>query len=278
MKYAYLITARLKSSRLREKILLDLNGKTILDHVIERCKKVVGTDEVILCTSTNTQDSVLFDYALKHGIKFYAGSEDDVLTRLRDAALYYGVDGFLSITADNPLHSFYCGTVILDQVKKFNFDFVFTEGLPIGIAPYYLNTKALQVAIKMKEDSNTEIWGPFCKRKEFFNLGNLIVKNYSIPSSNRITCDCPDDYKLFRYIYAHFDTGMLPSIFQLEDLYLENPNLFTINSNIKQQGVSKEILERITTDFNNNIEQGESYARSIGHKLIPNNTIIEIEF
>jgi len=42
MKIGFFITARLKSSRLKNKILLDLNGKTVLDRIIERCKVVSG--------------------------------------------------------------------------------------------------------------------------------------------------------------------------------------------------------------------------------------------
>ena len=44
MKIGFFITARLKSSRLKRKVLLDLNGKTLIDRVIERAKKVNGIE------------------------------------------------------------------------------------------------------------------------------------------------------------------------------------------------------------------------------------------
>ena len=69
MKTGYFITARLKSSRLKRKILLRMGEQTILDHVIERAKLVHGVDDIVLCTSVNPQDSVLFDYALVSSVK-----------------------------------------------------------------------------------------------------------------------------------------------------------------------------------------------------------------
>jgi len=70
MRIGYLITARLKSTRLIKKILLDLNGKSILDRVIKRCQLTKGVDKVVLCTSTNPQDDELSDYAKRNNILF----------------------------------------------------------------------------------------------------------------------------------------------------------------------------------------------------------------
>ena len=100
MKVGFFITARLKSSRLKQKILLELNRRSVIDRVIERAKNVIGTDGVVLCTSTNPQDSVLYQNALKNKIQFYAGSEKDVLKRLLDAAEYYDYDAFMQSLYD----------------------------------------------------------------------------------------------------------------------------------------------------------------------------------
>ena len=67
MKIGFLITARLKSSRLPFKILKDLNGKTVIERIIDRAKKIQNISEIILCTSTNSQDRPLVDIAKKIG-------------------------------------------------------------------------------------------------------------------------------------------------------------------------------------------------------------------
>ena len=74
-----------------------------MQRVIDRCKATAGVDGVVLCTSDHPQDAILYDYALENRIYFYPGSQSDVLQRLEKAAIYFGFDAFLSITADNPL-------------------------------------------------------------------------------------------------------------------------------------------------------------------------------
>ena len=56
MRIGFLITARLKSGRLKLKLLKKLNGYSVIDRVIQRAKKVKECDDIILCTSENNQD------------------------------------------------------------------------------------------------------------------------------------------------------------------------------------------------------------------------------
>lgn len=277
MKIGYLITARLKSTRLKQKILLDLNGKSVLDRVIERCKAVKGIDGVVLCTSTNPQDAILYENALNNRIQFYAGSEDDVLERLLAAAKYYGYDGFLSITADNPLHSIYIAQLIVDFYKKGQHDFIFTSGLPSGIAPYFLNTKALDVACHVKSNSNTEIWGPFVNRPDFFKIGNLKITNSPYNENYRLTCDYPEDYSLFLKIYYQFSPSRMPTLFEVFNVLNEQPEIWNLNKNIKQIAVEESVMEKIEAQFNNMRGKGIKYAKSIQKILRPSEESYNIE-
>lgn len=52
MKKIIVIPARLNSSRLARKVLLDLNGKTVVERVYERCKKARNIDEVYIATDS----------------------------------------------------------------------------------------------------------------------------------------------------------------------------------------------------------------------------------
>ncbi len=276
MKTGFFITARLKSSRLKNKILLDLNGKTILDHVIERCKIVAGVDDVVLCTSTNSQDSILYDFALKHKIKFFAGSEVDVLKRLSDAAEYYQFDAFLSITADNPLHSFHIARLMLDSYKKETADFIYTKGLPIGIAPYMLNSNAVKVAIEMKQNMDTEIWGPFINRPDFFNVREFFVKNSPYDEKYRLTCDYPNDYKLIRNL-TKLSKSTNITIHETIEILQEHSYLWDINKSVEQVQVNAYILKKIRQVFNENEKVGEKFAQKINKRLDPNFEQITIE-
>ena len=276
MKIGFFITARLKSSRLKHKILLDLNGKPIIQRIIDRCKVTPGIDGVVLCTSTNPQDSVLYKYALKNNIQFWAGSEDDVLDRLLSAAEYYGYDAFLSITADNPLFSIYSSQLLVDWYKQEQFDFMFTKGLPIGTSSYLLTTKSLKIANYMKKKSDTEIWGPFVNRSDFFKIAELRIKNSPFKEEKRITCDYPEDYKLIRMIYQKYESKSIPVIHSYFDLLKENSKLWDINAKHKQIIPTEETLKQINKNFNDNIQIGIKYAKKINCILNPGLSIKEI--
>lgn len=277
MKVGVFITARLKSSRLKQKILLDLNGKTVLDRVIERSKRIPGIDGVVLCTSVNPQDSTLYQSALSHQIEFYAGSEEDVLDRLLNAAKYYGYDAFISITADNPLFSMYYAQIAVDWYKREGFDFIFIKGIPIGCASYLIDVPALQVANYMKKESFTEIWGPFVNRSDFFKIGDIVVGGSPFDEQTRLTLDYTEDYALLRKIYTHFPTDSTPNLHDVIDLLVENPDLLKINSAKTQSTLDEKFLEEIQANFTRNKNKGVEFAASIGKHLNPSLEVLNVD-
>ena len=95
MNIGFLITARLKSTRLKRKILLPLNGFTVIERVIQGAKQVVEAEKVVLCTSTVHQDLPLVEKAIKNNIYYFNGHPDDVLQRLLAAAELFGFDYFI---------------------------------------------------------------------------------------------------------------------------------------------------------------------------------------
>lgn len=268
MKIGFFITARLKSSRLRHKVLLDLNGKPILERIIERCKITGGVDGIVLCTSTNPQDSALYEFAQKEKIQFYAGSEDDVLKRLLNAARYYHYDAFLSITADNPLFSIYTSQLLMDSFKKEPFDFGFTKGLPIGLATSLLEVNALDVAVHMKNQSDTEIWGPFLNRPDFFNVFHLIVANSPFDENKRLTVDYSEDYLLMCEIYKSFEKERIIDIHSLGRFFEKNSHLWEINKQRSQKWPTQNELEKIDHEFEAAKKSGSEFAERISKNLV----------
>lgn len=269
MKMGFFITARLKSSRLRHKVLLDLNGKSIIERVIQRSKATAGLDGVVLCTSTNPQDSALYDFAQREKIQFYAGSENDVLLRLLDAAKYYHYDAFLSITADNPLFSIYTSQLLVDSFKKEPFDFGFTKGLPIGLATSLLETKALDVAVHMKKQVDTEIWGPFLNRPDFFNIFQLIVENMPFDENKRLTVDYYEDYFLMCKIYNCFEKNEIIDIYRLSQFFENNNHVWDINKQKSQKWLTQNELYKIDQDFKTARQAGLKFAEKISKNLVP---------
>ncbi len=102
-KVSVLIAARMGSSRFPGKTLSDLHGKPMLYRLIERVKKSDIINDVVVATTKKKEDNKLESWCNENGIKIYRGSSNDVLERLKDAAIYYKMQTIVEILGDNPL-------------------------------------------------------------------------------------------------------------------------------------------------------------------------------
>lgn len=252
MKIGLLITARLKSSRLPFKLLKDLNGYSIIQHVINRCKKISGIEEIVLCTSINPQDKPLVDIAKQENIHYFLGSEEDVLQRLSDAATFYGLDYFLNITGENPLFSIDYANQIIDKIKKDRPDFIIAEGLPIGCSVYGLSLNAVKTVCAIKKEIDTEIWGPLINRPDIFKVENIKVEKFFQRNNLRLTNDYPEDFEFMNEIFRKFPIKSTPSLLSALKILDENPNLLNINNKREQKSLSPEVIKRINEFYTEN--------------------------
>lgn len=263
MKTGILITARLKSTRLPRKLLLDLNGKTLIQRVIDRCKLVENIDSIVLCTSPNPQDKPLVEVAKENGIDYFLGDEQDVLRRLFDASKFFGLDFVLSITGENPLFSVNHANRTLEILSKGKKDFVMFEGLPIGCAVYGLNPKAVEVVCQVKKEVDTEIWGPLINRPEIFDVYTEKVEAIYYRPALRITCDYPEDYQFLQTIFEHYKPNVTPTLKEALGLIDKNPKYLNIHGHKKQASLSRENLKRIDDYYRENLEKILSIKKKI---------------
>lgn len=114
MRTVALIQARLGSTRFPRKILADLNGKPILQHVMERAKQIPGVDDVMVITPWADREAIA---AAIRGIHLFAVNrlnESDVLERYRRAAEQANADVCLRLTADCPVLDPVVASQVLD--------------------------------------------------------------------------------------------------------------------------------------------------------------------
>lgn len=95
-----IIQARMGSSRLPGKVLMDINGKPMLHHVIERVRQVVGN--VVVATTDLPEDDAIVR-SLPSGVQWHRGESADVLTRYIKAAFEVAADRVVRVTGDCPL-------------------------------------------------------------------------------------------------------------------------------------------------------------------------------
>lgn len=103
MKVAAIVQARMKSSRLPDKVMLDLAGKPMLARVIERVSLAHRVDQVIVATASGVEEDPIADLCAGLGVACFRGSLQDVLDRYFQAASQYQADVVVRITADCPV-------------------------------------------------------------------------------------------------------------------------------------------------------------------------------
>ena len=87
-----IIQARIGSSRLPGKVMLDISGKPMLWHVINRVKHANNIDNIVVATTNLAEDEQIIQLADEMEVSCYAGSENDVLDRYYQSTLKYGGD------------------------------------------------------------------------------------------------------------------------------------------------------------------------------------------
>jgi spore coat polysaccharide biosynthesis protein SpsF len=255
MKIGFFITARLKSTRLRKKLLLDLEGRSVLGHVIERAKRVDGIDDVVVCTSTVAQDRPILDICKQHGCYYFNGSPEDVLNRLLSAATFFDCDYLLLITADNPLFSFEYAQRLVDETKRDpEVDYFHIDGLPLGMDPYIIRRKAFEVIDAIKNDGETEFWPEYIRDQSVFKHRS-IKADPAHKRDYRLTLDYQQDFALFTKIYQECYEETPVTTSQVIEFLDANPAVRALNSSVKRSWLSQDRVDQIRVHMKDNREK-----------------------
>lgn len=103
VKAACIVQARMGSTRLRGKVLSDLDGQPLLARLVNRLRRCQLIDDVVIATTRNTEDDAIIDLARRLDSRWHRGSASDVLARYVGAARESGADLIVRVTADCPL-------------------------------------------------------------------------------------------------------------------------------------------------------------------------------
>ena len=98
-----IVQGRMNSSRLPGKILLDLVGRPMLEHVLERARRARSLDQVVMATTTDPSDDPVETFCRAKGYPVFRGDMFDVLDRFYQAARQFEAGIVVRITADCPV-------------------------------------------------------------------------------------------------------------------------------------------------------------------------------
>lgn len=243
MNVVCIMQTRTGSTRLPNKVLKKICGKTVLEHDIDRLKKATTIDKIVVATTTLEQDNIVVEIAQKSSVGYFKGSKDDVLSRYYYAAKENNADVVIRVTSDCPLID---PKIIDDMMLKFvelrkkeNIDYLsnkikmtYPRGLDVEIFTFEALERCFKEGLKPYEREHVTPYIYLNPNK--FNFENY--ENDKDYSELRWTLDTEEDLKLIETIYNNLYGEN--KLFYFEDVLrfvLDNPEISKINEHVRQK-------------------------------------------
>ncbi len=233
MKTVAIIQARMGSTRLPGKVLMDLGGRPVIAWVVRAARAAVGIDEVWVATSTLAADDVVARWCADNDVPVHRGSEHDVLDRYAGAMAASRADVVVRITADCPLldPEVVAQTVrmrpIMGAVYASNVD---PRTWPKGLDCEAMTAEALAVAAREATlPYDREHVTPFIRNNRArFPAANLVSPLPDL-ASERWTLDTPDDLAFLQAVALLLPADRAPSLLDVLAALDHAPQLRDLN-------------------------------------------------
>lgn len=247
MKIVGIIQARMGSSRLPGKVLADVHGRPMLKWLLDRMHSVKLIDEIIVATTLSPEDDGLVNWLCENNVKYFRGSESDVLERFYECAKKHQASLVVRITADDPLKdpgiiaqaiAMIANDPEIDYCSN-SINPTYPEGLDIEVFRFSALEKSFQEAQLSSEREHVTpyIW----KNPELFKVASLeFDQNLSYW---RWTVDKADDLQFVRAVYQEFINQPLVPFTEIISFLERNPKIVEINiaSAIRNEGYLKSL-------------------------------------
>lgn len=247
VKTIVITQARVGSTRLPGKVLKEINGKSLLQIHLERLRKCTTVSEIIVATTNEPADQVLFDQAIEWGFSVSKGSESDVLDRFYQSVKDKNPDWIVRVTSDCPL----IDPILVDQVIAFvqenNCDYGsnglienFPDGQDIEVFKFTALEQAWKNATLLSEREHVT---PYIRNNSDFNGGDLFTAiNFPCEwdfSKIRMTVDEIRDFELIEILV--YELGTDKTWLEYVNYIIEN-NLTKVNDKIiRNEGLLKSL-------------------------------------
>ena len=228
-----IIQARMGSSRLPGKVLMKLNGVSVLQCLINQLDYSKSLNRKIIATSTNEEDNVIFESAKTIGVDSFRGNDLDVLDRYYQCAKYFSVQHVVRITADCPLIDPQIVDKTIEFYKNNNFDYVnnfykktFPSGTEVEVFSFSTLEKVWKNAKKPSEREHVTSY--IYTNPEQFSIG--FIEYHEDLSNLHWTVDRTEDLNFVRALYSkiHKQPILLEDIL---NVIKDEPLILEINKN-----------------------------------------------
>jgi len=245
MKTVAIIQARMGSTRLPGKVMMDLGGRSILAWVVGRARRAQTLDDVIVATTTLDRDDVIVAECSALGVLVFRGSEDDVLDRYYRASEFCDADVVVRITADCPLIDPEVIDAVVSGYRDHQADYasnILERRFPRGLDVEVFSRAVLEDAWAHDDSAQgREHVTPYL----YLNPGAFTLHSVEFAKDQsrlRWTVDTTEDLEVVRGIVAALgnrdDFGWQEALAVVE----ENPVLATSNRHVQQKALEGRIV------------------------------------
>jgi spore coat polysaccharide biosynthesis protein SpsF len=233
-----IVQARMGSTRLPGKVLIEVAGKTLLEHVLDRLSLCKTVNQIVVATSTASDDRRIVDVVKNLGYDVYVGSEGDVLDRYYRAAKEVEADIVARITGDCPL----IDPILVDHVVGFYlsnqhaYDYVHNgESYPDGIVE--TEVFSFKVLEGMWNEARSIVEREHVTAFIHHNPGRFRIKTLQQEENLghlRFTVDEPEDLEVIMGIMKYAPQDQVLHLEEVLDILARHPEIAGHNVHIKR--------------------------------------------
>ncbi|MEE2932207.1 MAG: hypothetical protein VX941_02145 [Pseudomonadota bacterium] len=267
-KVGALIPVRLDSERLPGKALMEICGRPIIYHLLDRvtaCKHII-TENIVVCTTEEPSDDPLVGVVEAYGASIFRGSTDDIIERFHAAISHFNFDAVIQVDGDDPLSATEYMNLTMDRLLgDTNLDIVTCRGLPLGTAVKSFSKDAMELVFDRYRSTQNDTGFIYyftktgiCRQAEVSPLSPDHIHDEA-----RLTLDYRQDFEMFKVVFEELYTpSHLPGLSEVVRYLRSHPGVVALNTNLNEE-YWKRTQEKVALKFEDESGKLHSIPMSI---------------
>jgi len=228
-----IIQARVDSSRLPGKVLMEINKKSLVEIIYKRLKKNKKIKKILFVIPGDKKNLILKKKLKNLKIPFFKGSNSNVLKRYYDAAKKYKAENIIRITADCPLVDVGIINNMINIFINKKIDYIsnnnpptFPHGLDVEIFNFFSLRQAYRFSKSKRDKEHVTYY--ITRNKKKFKIYNY--KNKKNLSKVRVTIDYIEDFDVVNKVFSYFYPDIYFGFNKIKKIIKLKPKIFKENN------------------------------------------------
>ncbi len=172
------IIARLKSQRLKQKVLLPLLNGSLIQNLYQRIGTSEKISEIAVITSYLPEDEPLVKHCEENNLKVFLGHPVSVIDRMLSFILENRLGMICRVTGDNPFSDPLILDHMADLMIKEDLDYIKVNNVPIGVGiELYSSSYLWRMYLKMENPLSSEYLSWFGLKDESSKKGSIDIQH-----------------------------------------------------------------------------------------------------